>query len=158
MVHALKYGGWRELADEMAASMALQKLGPAIEAEIAAVVPVPLSRARLRERSFNQAELLAASLAERRGWPLLAEVLVRARHTGRQARLAPDARRSNVAGAFRVVAEKAEIIADAHLLLVDDVLTTGATVNDCVRALCRAGARAVSVVTYARARPGLSSG
>ncbi len=158
MVHALKYGGWRELADEMAASMALQKLGPAIENEIAAVIPVPLSRARLRERSFNQAELLAASLAERRGWPLLAEVLVRARHTGRQARLAPDARRSNVAGAFRVVAERAEIIADAHLLLVDDVLTTGATVNDCVRALCRAGARAVSVVTYARARPGLNGG
>jgi ComF family protein len=154
----LKDGGWRELAVVMGGSMAQPRLGPAVEAEIAAVVPVPLSAVRLRERSFNQAELLAASLARRRGWPLLAEALIRARHTGRQARLAPAERRSNVAGAFRVEAEAAEDIADAHLLLVDDVLTTGATVNDCVRALCRAGARAVSVLTFARARPGLSSG
>lgn len=152
MVHALKYGGWGGLADEMGARMALQCFPRGVEEEIRALVPVPLSPARLRERGFNQAELLARSIARRRGWPLLDGVLERQRHTRRQARLAAPERAANVAGAFRVPAASKASLEDAHLLLVDDVLTTAATAQACVEALCRAGARAVSVLTFARAR------
>jgi ComF family protein len=152
MVHALKYGGWADLAEEMGAWMAEVQFPPAVESEIGALVPVPLSPARLRERGFNQAELLGRAVARRRGWPLLAGALVRERHTRRQARLAPRERAENVAGAFRVLATNGAPLEDTHLLLVDDVLTTAATAQACVRALCRAGARAVSVLSFARAR------
>lgn len=159
IVHALKYGGWAELANEMGVRMGEIRFPCAVEAEISALVPVPLSPARLRERGFNQAELLGRAVARRRGWPLVAGVLVRDRHTRRQARLAPGARAVNVAGAFRVRDTRgAASLADAHLLLVDDVLTTAATAQACVEVLCRAGARAVSVLTFARARRELPRG
>ncbi len=152
IVHALKYGGWSGIAEEMGAHMAVQRFAPAIEAELRAVVPVPLSPVRLRERGFNQAELLARAVARRRGQALLCDVLVRDRHTRRQTRLSLRERQANVAGAFHVPSNQRERLRDAHLLLVDDVLTTASTAQACVRALCRAGARAVSVLTFARAR------
>ncbi len=155
IVHAFKYGGWQELAREMAAEMAEARFDRLVERELSAVVPVPLSAARLRERGFNQAELLARAVAERRNLPLLGDALVRQRHTRRQARLSPRERLANVCGAFRLSDDRRATVEDAHLLLVDDVLTTAATVQDCVRALCVGGARAVSVVTFARARPEL---
>jgi ComF family protein len=158
MVHALKYGGWGDLAEEMGVRMAGVRFPRAVEAEIRALVPVPLSPARLRERGFNQAELLGRVVGRQRGWPLIAGVLVRERHTRRQARLAPRERAANVAGAFRVLAGGMAPLEDAHLLLVDDVLTTAATAQDCVRVLCQAGARAVSVLTFARARRELPRG
>lgn len=152
LVHALKYGGWPDLAEEMGARMAAVCLGRDVEEAISVVVAVPLSATRLRERGYNQAELLAREVAQLRGWPLLTGLLTRSRHTRRQARLAPRARLANVSGAFEVDRERRTELADAHLLLVDDVVTTGATVQDCVRALCRAGARSVSVLSFARAR------
>jgi ComF family protein len=152
MVHALKYGGWARLADEMGGRMAELCFDPVVESEIAAILPVPLSRVRQRQRGFNQAELLARAVARRRGCPLLTDVLVRGRHTRPQARLSPRQRISNVRGAFQVVRSRRRELEDRHLLLVDDVLTTAATAQDCVRALCEAGARAVSVLTFARAR------
>jgi len=94
MVHALKYGGWRGLAGEMGARMAEVHLGSLVEREIAVIVPVPLSRVRQRQRGFNQAELLAASVAGRRGWPLLTGALVRGRHTHASASAAIAARAS----------------------------------------------------------------
>jgi ComF family protein len=155
MVHALKYGGWRGLADKMGMRMAELRFDPLVEAELSGVIPVPLSATRLRERGFNQAELLARSVARNRALPLLANVLVRQRHTNRQARLSLSERSANVSGAFRLREETLGTVEDAHLLLVDDVLTTAATVQDCVRALCVGGARAASVLTFARARPEL---
>lgn len=154
LVHQLKYGGWRDTAEEMGEAMAAERLPAAVSAEVAAVVPVPLSRTRLRERGFNQAELLAAAVARSRGWPLVTDLLVRRRHTARQASLAGGERAANVERAF-AVEDSARAIHDCHLLLVDDVLTTAATAQDCVRALCAGGARAVSVLTFARARPEL---
>lgn len=155
IVHALKYGGWSELAGTMGSCMAQQRFEPQVDSEISGVVAVPLSRTRLRERGFNQAELLARAVAHDRGLPLILDVLVRWRHTRSQAQLSPSERQANVSGAFRVREEARRTIEDAHLLLVDDVLTTAATVCDGVRALCSSGARAVSVVTFARARPRL---
>lgn len=158
IVHALKYGGWRELATEMGLDMARQRFEATVERELTAVIPVPLSGTRLRERGYNQAELLARPVAEYRDLPLVSDALVRQRHTRRQARLSPRERLANVGGAFRVRDERRAVLEDAHLLLVDDVLTTAATVQDCVRALCVGGARAVSVLTFARARPELPRG
>ncbi len=157
IVHALKYGGWSELADEMGARMGRLRFSPDVETEFARVLPVPLSQARMRERGFNQAELLARAVADVRGLPLVVGILERHRHTQRQARLSPPERQTNVSRAFKVVSERRACIDGRHLLLVDDVLTTAATVLDCVRALCSSGARAVSVVTFARARRELPS-
>jgi predicted amidophosphoribosyltransferase len=156
-VRCLKYGRWRELAEEMGDRMARVRFSSVTEAEIAAVLPVPLSGARLRERGFNQSELLAGWVARARGRPLLRGVLGRPRHTRSQARLSPGARAANVAGAFRVAEDGRDAIEDLHLLLVDDVLTTAATAEGCVRALCSAGARGVSVLTFARARRELAA-
>jgi ComF family protein len=155
MVHALKYGGWRGLAAMMGTRMAELRFDPNVEAELSGVVPVPLSPTRLRERGFNQAELLARSVARNRALPLLPDVLIRQRHTSRQARLSLSERSANVSGAFRLREGKQVHVEDAHLLIVDDVLTTAATVKDCVRELCVGGARAASVLTFARARPEL---
>lgn len=157
MVHALKYGGWIDLAAEMAEAMARTRLPAAARASVDGVLGVPLSRTRQRERGFNQAEALAREVAARRGWPMLGRVLARTRHTHRQARLRAGDRAANVAGAFEVVADGRAAIGDAHLVLVDDVLTTGATALACVEALVRAGARGVSVLTFARARRGLDT-
>ena len=152
LVHALKYGGWRQLADTMGMAMSRVPFSASVESEIKAAVPVPLSATRLRERGFNQAALLASAVARRRSWRV-ADALVRLRDTRSQARLEPASRAANVAGAFGVDARWLHFVRGAHLALVDDVLTTGHTARDCVRALCTAGARAVSVLTFARARP-----
>lgn len=76
-------------------------------------------------------------------------------HTDRQARLTPGGRATNVAQAFSVPRDQRSRVEDAHLLLIDDVLTTAATAQECVRTLCSAGARAVSVLAFTRARPEL---
>ena len=155
MVHLLKYGGWRELAEDMGEQMAAQSLGCMRELGVTAVIPVPLSRTRLRERGFNQAELLAEVVAGICGWPIVRDVLIRHQHTRRQAQLSPRERLFNVSKVFSIEQERADLLADGHLVLVDDVLTTAATAQECVRVLCGAGARAVSVLTFARARPEL---
>lgn len=155
MVHGLKYGGWSCLAGVMGARMARVDLGPEAEAEVAAVVPVPLSDVRLRHRGYNQAALLAAEVARSRGLELRVELLRRHRSTESQTTLHPSERRANVAGAFRVPLEGAPSVRRQHLLIVDDVWTTGATTLACAEALVDAGARAVSVLTFARALPEL---
>lgn len=156
-VHALKFGGWTALAVEMGERMARVRFDPVVENELKAVIPVPLSAVRRRERGYNQAELLAQAVAGHRRLPVWTALLVRGRDTRRQSRLSPRERQANVAGAFRVAAKGRAQLRDAHVLLVDDVLTTAATAQDCVRALCGAGVRAVSVLTFARARPELAS-
>jgi ComF family protein len=119
------------------------------------VVPVPLGTSRSRERGYNQAELLALDVAGRRGWKIETALLARTRSAGSQTTLHPTERRANVAGAFRVPDARAETVAEEHVLLVDDVWTTGATATECADALLDAGARAVSVLTFARALPEL---
>jgi len=111
-----------------------------------AVVPVPLARARERERGFNQAALLAERLARGLGTRLEPRWLARARDTAPQTDLHGDERRANVCGAF--IASAA--VAQRDVALVDDVLTTGATVSECARVLRAAGARSVGVLTVAR--------
>jgi ComF family protein len=151
IVHALKYGGWAEVADGMAERMARLDWPDDVLEERAAVVAVPLAPARARERGYNQSELIARGLAQRWRVPDWSDVLLRTRATRTQTQLTPEARTRNVSGAFRAPPEAGSRIRGAHLILVDDVLTTGATVNACAGALRDAGARIVSIVTFGRA-------
>ena len=115
------------------------------------VVPVPLHRWRLLARRFNQAAVLAQLVARQSDARLIPDLLVRTRRTAPQSRLSRPERRRNVRGAFAVRRGRAPLVADRRILLVDDVLTTGATVSACARALRKAGAVRVDVATLARA-------
>ncbi|HEY2483158.1 MAG TPA: ComF family protein [Caulobacteraceae bacterium] len=121
-----------------------------------AIVPAPLHRWRLLRRRYNQAAEIARPLAVAAGLPFWPDALVRPRNTASQAGKSSDGRRRNVAGAFAVAPGWRRRIAGARLLLVDDVLTTGATAEGCARALKAAGAARVDVVVIARVkeRPG----
>jgi ComF family protein len=116
------------------------------------VVPVPLFAAKLRQRGFNQAEMIARVAvklrAERERYVLAADVLQRSRDTQSQVGLTPHQRRENLRGAFRV--SNREKVAGQEILLVDDVFTTGTTASECARVLRRAGAARVWVATVAR--------
>lgn len=154
-IHALKYGRRPAVARPLGgllAELAGELLDPGHgslpDPPPGALVPIPLHPARLAERGFNQAELLARPCAERWQLPLLHGVLVRTRATRPQTDLGEAERRTNVAGAF-AVAGPGEV-AGRHLLLVDDVLTTGATVAAAAGALRRAGAARVGVLVLAR--------
>jgi ComF family protein len=118
-------------------------------AEARIVVPVATTAARLRTRGYNQAELLAREFARLSGRSLINALQRSIGST--QTTLQPVARGANVAGAFRVVAAHEKDLRDAHVILVDDVLTTGATIIECARTLTDAGVRCVSALTFARA-------
>ncbi len=157
IVHALKYHGWTGAARGMGERIARLNWPPDVIAERAALVPVPLSPVRERERGFNQAALLADALGERWCIPVWRDVLVRTRATGTQTRLTPGERSANVRDAFEVPDGSSSrgarmSVRGRHIVLVDDVLTTGATLNACAATLFAAGARTISYATFGRAR------
>jgi len=120
--------------------------------EADAVVPVPLHRFRLLSRRFNQAAEVARPLARRAGLDYLPDALIRQTHTTTQGGKSARGRRLNVRKAFAVTEEGRRRIRGRRILLVDDVLTTGATAEACARALIEAGARAVDLAVIARVR------
>jgi ComF family protein len=150
LVHELKYRGWHRLAPYMGDRMAAVAVPDDVAVEARLVVPVPTTAVRHRERGYNQAALLARSFAERSGRTVV-HALRRGAGASSQTGLQPAARLANVAGAFTPEEGSMADIAGEHLLLVDDVLTTGATIIACSDALVAAGARCVSVITFARA-------
>lgn len=151
MVHALKYGGWTEIARGMAERMSRMSWPPDVVEERSALVPVPLASARMRERGYNQSALLARGLAARWRIPVWDEVVVRSRETQSQTQLTPEQRLGNVAGSFVFGWQRLDAIEGAHLIIVDDVVTTAATLNACAKVLYEAGARIISYVTFGRA-------
>ena len=151
IVHALKYDAWTAAAAGMAERMARLDWPADVVAERTAIVPVPLAPTRRRERGFNQSALLAAALSARWCIPVWSSVLERARSTRTQTRLTPAERSSNVAGAFRATEAAHSTLRGAHIVLVDDVVTTAATLNACADALFAGGARILSYVTFGRA-------
>jgi ComF family protein len=128
----------------------LERAGASLIADADLLVPVPLHRWRLFARRFNQSALLARALARGTGKPWSPSVLMRRRATPSQATLPAAERRRNVRGAFTVPARARALIAGRRVLLIDDVLTTGSTVNACAETLLKAGAGAVDVLTLAR--------
>ncbi|MGH9632502.1 MAG: ComF family protein [Bryobacteraceae bacterium] len=144
LIHLFKYGRIRTLAKPLG-----RLLSSALPREIRfdGVVPMPLHWRRQWNRGFNQSELLAEAVARRASVPVW-KALRRKRPTLPQAGLTNAQRRTNVSGAFEV--RKGAAVEGRHILLVDDVLTTGASVNACAAALRRAGARRITVLTLAR--------
>ena len=151
IVHALKYQGWTRVASEMAQRMAQLDWPDDVIEERRALIPVPLSAKRERERGYNQSERLAREIGHRYGLPVWSDALRRVRHTDTQTRLTPGERLRNVSGAFRAPSSAQKLLRGAHIVVVDDVVTTAATLNACAAALCDGGARIVSFVTFGRA-------
>lgn len=147
LVHALKFSRRRELADPMGRWMV--RAGREVLDASALIVPVPLHRVRLIKRQFNQSADLARAIARHSGGDYQAEVLLRVKNTRPQVGLTAKQREKNIRGAFFVPPEKRGQIAGRRVVLVDDVFTTGSTVEACSRALLRQGAVSVDVLTFA---------
>ena len=145
----LKYGGRPHLARIMARHARLAA-GDWLAVEQAVIIPVPLARWRLWRRGYNQAGLIAHALAKASGARLLAAGLVRHRATASSAGLTRAQRFRNVRSAFRLGKGMRPHIANRLVILVDDVMTTGATADACARVLLREGASSVRVLCWAR--------
>lgn len=148
-IHALKYRGRTRLAQPLGELLAHCWTQFAPEgAKVQLVIPVPLHVTRARERGFNQSELLARVVAQTHEVALNATTLQRVRRTRPQIELSRSERADNVRGAFAVCDESA--VKGQTVLLVDDMFTTGATLNECARALRHAGAERAYCLTLAR--------
>ena len=148
LVHRLKYGDRLELAAAMGVWMA--RAGDELLNEADVLVPVPLHPLRLAHRRFNQSALLARAISRRCGVPVDVNALARVKATAPQVGMTRSQRALNVQGAFRVAPDHAIGIEKRAVVLVDDVLTSGATINAASRALLRGGARRVDVLVFAR--------
>jgi ComF family protein len=148
LVHAFKYGDRLDLAPTMGRWMA--RAGRELTDGADALVPVPLHWRRLWARRFNQAAALARIVSRSCAVPVLDDALKRMRATPQQVGLKRADRATNVQGAFQVPEERSVAVAGRRLVLVDDVLTSGSTVDACARALLRAGAAQVDVLVFAR--------
>lgn len=145
---AFKHGDRTDAAGAYGAWMA--RAGHELVGDADIIAPVPLHRLRLLYRRYNQSALLAKAIAAAAGLPFTPDLLARTRNTPSQGRMSVSEREENVRGAIAVRRRRRAAVAGKRVLLVDDVLTTGATAGACARALRRAGAQAVDVVTLAR--------
>ena len=153
LVLALKFGGQLALAPllgRLLRDAMLRRRGDALPALL---IPVPLGAQRLAERGFNQAHEIAKALAQAIAVPLAPKLLERARDTQMQAMLALDERHANVRHAFAVAAGGADILRGRHVAVVDDVMTTGETLNEIAATLKRHGAARVTNLVFARTPP-----
>ena len=155
LIHALKYGDRLDLAPTMGRWMA--RAGRELLADADALVPVPLHWRRLWARRFNQSALLARTIGEVGGVAVADAALKRIKATAQQVGLSQVERAENVQGAFRVPNDRKAEVAGRRLILVDDVLTSGATSDACARALLRAGAQSVDLLVFARVVDGVQA-
>jgi ComF family protein len=148
LVTGFKYGDRTERAPAFGRWLA--RAGTDLLATADLIIPVPLHPRRLIARRFNQSGMLAQSLGRETLIPVAVDGLVRLRATKQQVGLSHAKRKRNVRGAFIVRAGMTEAIKERHIVLIDDVITSGATIEACVRALRKAQAREVSVLSVAR--------
>jgi ComF family protein len=148
LILALKHGDRTDGAPALGRWLA--QAGRELVSDADLIAPVPLHWTRLFKRRFNQAALIAMAIARDGDRTLAVDLLVRTRRTPRQIRMSPHQRFLNTRGAFRVKTAWWDRIQDQRVLLIDDVLTTGATAANCAKALLRGGAAAVDVLTLAR--------
>jgi ComF family protein len=148
LIHAFKYTRSTHLRSPLALLCLEGARGVPAIADLNLIVPVPLHRSRLRQRGFNQAVLLGRVMSRHLSLPMIPDALVRTRATEPQIELSAAERRVNVRGAFSV--NNYEQIAGRGILLLDDVMTTGSTMDECAKELKKAGAATVVAVTVAR--------
>jgi ComF family protein len=148
IVHALKYSDRLDLAPMMGRWMA--RAGAELFEGADALIPVPLHWRRQWARRLNQSAALAAEIARISGVPVSHGVLKRTRATRQQVGLSKSERAANLQGAFRVAADQKAAVSGRRVILIDDVLTSGATAEACTKALLRAGASHVDVLVFAR--------
>jgi ComF family protein len=148
LILPFKHADRTELAAVLAPHMA--RAGAALLAAADLLVPVPLHRARLFQRRYNQAALLGKAVGRIVAVPCLPDALVRKRATATLGDMSATERATEVAGAFGVRRSRAERLRGARVVLVDDVMTSGATANACAAMLLAAGARSVDVLAAAR--------
>ena len=148
LILPLKHGDRVELASILAPMMMRSGAGLLARAEV--LVPVPLHRRRLFQRKYNQAAVLAFAVGRLADCPVLPDALIRTRRTAPLDEKSPEERAREVAGSFLVRSSRVGQIAGRTVLLVDDVMTSGATANACTTALLEAGAAAVDVLVAAR--------
>lgn len=146
-IHHLKYSSSQDLATPLGEMMVSYWQDVPLPADV--IVPVPLHARRLRERGYNQAALLARELGKGMGLPVLENALVRVRDTSSQVDLSAQKRKENMRGAFHCPDDRS---AGKRVLLVDDVYTTGATLEACSLALRQRGVHTVWALTLARTR------
>ncbi len=149
LIHSFKYKGRVSLGKKIGLRLAeeLRKQGLS---DIAYLIPVPLHKVRKRERGFNQSQILAEILGRNLNIAVEDKILFRIKNTKDQTKLPEPERKENVAGAFEVE-DKKKILPGKKIILVDDVITTGATLMECAKVLKKAGAREILGVTIARA-------
>jgi ComF family protein len=148
LVHALKYGDRHDLAPTMGRWMA--RAGRELLKDADALIPVPLHWRRLWARRFNQSALLSQAISRETGVAVADAALKRIKATAQQVGLTQSERAENVQGAFRVPGDRKAEIVGRRVVLVDDVLTSGATSDACARALLRAGVQNVDLLVFAR--------
>lgn len=147
-IHALKYRNHEAVADPLAEIMARAFAGTQLARNVDVLVPIPIHSSRMLDRGFNQSEVLARILARRIGLPVETKVLRKVRKTRHQVDLPLDERTLNVQGSFAI--RHSEKISRKRVLLIDDVFTTGSTLDEAARVLLAAGATEVRAYTLAR--------
>ncbi|MDR0570551.1 MAG: ComF family protein [Clostridiales Family XIII bacterium] len=147
ITHAFKYGG-KAYYGEAISEMMFDRLRDELP-EIDIVAPVPMHKDKERKRGYNQADVLASLLAKKLLLPYDRGVLIRKRATDAMSRLGSSVRSENIKGAFRAEPNRAKALRGRKILLVDDIYTTGSTMNECALALKAAGAKAVYFVVFA---------
>ena len=148
IIHAFKYAQWHGLSSIMGLAMGGAVLNSPLLSTADLILPVPLHKVRYRERGYNQSSLLACCAARICNISVNEKILTRTRHTSIQARLSSKERLKNVLNAFSV--KTPEDVRNKKIILVDDVLTTGVTINECARVLIESGASHVYALTAAR--------
>jgi len=149
IIHYLKYRAFGNLAGKIGSAMADKLLENQLVSQSTLLIPIPLHKTRIRERGYNQSSLLCKAITQEIGIPFEESVLVRIRYTASQTKLDAKKRQQNVENAFAVL--NREKILKKTIILVDDVITTGATMNACAGELLRNGAKIVYIISALKA-------
>lgn len=150
IAHALKYQEYKSLGRELGTRIG-KVLGDG-NVDIDILIPLPLHRIKLRERGYNQSEFIARGIASVIGKPVVLNTVRRTRHTQTQTKLNIEERRKNMEHAFELIPQTANILQEKKCLLVDDVITTGATMNSCAQVLLSSGVSSIIAASAALAQ------
>ncbi|MGB9772417.1 MAG: ComF family protein [Bacteroidota bacterium] len=149
LIHEMKYNGLKRIGRRFGEIIGHRLQEQDSKPSIDGIVPVPLHFTKQRERGFNQSDIIAHGISLVTGFPVRSDLLRRTRYTDSQTKLGLEERRANVAGAFAVVPSRQFQIKAKRFLIVDDVITTGATLSECARALFDSGAAWIGAASVA---------